>query len=138
MPPKTTKVQPAKASSGGKGAGGGRAGSRTSRGGGASASKSKGKSNGQVTTLPPIAGATEPPPPVHENDEYNMYDLDGHRIQSPEPTTRWGKFKWKARKWWRGSAAYRKKRQFHKWMEERRERKKCVRSRLIVFSSVIY
>ncbi len=72
--------------------------------------KGGGKSNGQTTTLPPIAGATKvkaaaaatAEEPVHENDLYNVYGVDGHkREESPEPKTRWGKFRKRARRWWR-------------------------------------
>ncbi len=123
MPPKPTKVQPAGSARGG-GRGGGRAGSTTRAG---STRGAGSKSNGQVTSLPPIAGATgkpgtQEPDQVlqHENDMYNEYDQDGHRIKSPEPTTRWGKFKKKFKSWWRNSALYRKKKEYQKWREERR------------------
>ena len=120
MPPRTQRVQPAasatstRGGSRGGGRGSARAGSTTTRGG---------KTNGQVTTLPPIAGATAPPDeegPLHENDIYNLYDQDGHRLKSPEPTTGWGRFKRKAGKWWRGTACYRKKKEYKKWREDRR------------------
>ena len=113
MPPKsTTKVQPsAKSGAGGKS----RAGTAAKKG----ASASNGGAKKDIKEE-----QTKVDVPQHENDEYNMYDIDGHRIKSPEPTTRWGKFKKKCRDAWRKSFLYAKKRQFHEWNKERLERKR--------------
>ena len=99
MPPKPTKVQPAPKSA-----------TAEKRG------KSGGAAKKKITDepLPPITTISSEKNdsnghPVHENEIYNEYDLDGHRVQSPEPKTKFGKFIRRVRKAWQKSAAYKKK-----------------------------
>ncbi len=106
MPPKQpTKVKPLS----------GRAGSSSSKSGRAPATQTSVKK--PLEPLPPLG---EPTAAAHENDMYNQYDLDGHRIKSPEPTSRWGKFVKRFTMWWRGSELYNKKKQFDQWRRDRR------------------
>ena len=106
MPPK--KVAPASAKTNGPK-------SAKSRGG-AAAKEAKAAAAAAEETKVPEPSA----PPQHENDMYNEYDIDGHRIKSPEPKSRWGKLRRRAAKAWRESACYAKKKQFHEWREKRR------------------
>lgn len=111
MPPKTTKVQPARVES-----------SKSARGKSGAAKK--------ITDepLPPINGDVKDhggngevngERVIHENEIYNEYDLDGRRIESPEPTTRWGKFRRRVRHWWKDSTLKARKeeymKQFYDW-----------------------
>ena len=119
MPPKsTTKVQPsAKSAAGGKS----RAGTAAKKGTTTAATSNGGakKDNNAVKEQEVKDEAVK-----HDNDEYNMYDIDGHRIKSPEPTTRWGKFKKKCRDAWKKSFLFKKKQRFHEWNRERCEKKR--------------
>ncbi|TRY79179.1 hypothetical protein TCAL_16105 [Tigriopus californicus] len=110
MPPKTTKVQPVRVES---------------------SKSARGKSGAKKITdepLPPISGDAKDQAGngevnnervIHENEIYNEYDLDGHRLESPEPTTRWGKFRRRVRHWWKDSTLKARKeecmKQFHEW-----------------------
>ena len=83
------------------------------------------KSRGGAGAKEAAKVAEEPPPQPsapaeHENDLYNEYDIDGHRIKSPEPKTRWGKFRKRALKAWRRTVCYKKKKQYQEWREKRR------------------
>ena len=69
---------------------------------------------------------TEEPPSYvqHENMMYNEYGLDGRRILSPEPTSRWGRYWKRARKAYRATAFYRKKRDLKQRWRDYREKKR--------------
>eukprot|EP00094_Tigriopus_californicus_P006236 TCALIF_06002-PA protein Name:"Similar to F55H2.5 Putative cytochrome b561 (Caenorhabditis elegans)" AED:0.05 eAED:0.05 QI:192/0.75/0.6/1/0.75/1/5/431/398 len=116
MPPKTTKVQPVRVES---------------------SKSARGKSGAKKITdepLPPISGDAKDQAGngevnnervIHENEIYNEYDLDGHRLESPEPTTRWGKFRRRVRHWWKDSTLKARKeecmKQFHEWRHRKHD-----------------
>ena len=116
MPPKTVRVKPVKNAN--ASAGGGKAAAASAAGKGGKSAKSAAapvaskktasaaapKTN-MVREVKPMTPVTprvkeeeeteEPPSYVqHENMMYNEYGLDGRRILSPEPTSRWGRY-WK-------------------------------------------
>ena len=119
MPPKTVRVKPVKNAN--ASAGGGKAAAASAAGKGGKSAKSAaapvaGKKTAsaaapktnmvrEVKPMTPVTPRvkdekeeeeTEEPPSYvqHENMMYNEYDLDGRRILSPEPTSRWGRY-WK-------------------------------------------
>ena len=65
--------------------------------------------------------------PVHENDMYNEYDLDGRRIEVI-PTTKWGIFWKKVDDGWKKTLPYKKLHEsaerWKAWSNERKERKR--------------
>ena len=142
MPPKTGRVKPAaKAAAGPKGAAGrdvkgAKSAAAASKNGpakkGATAPAAAAKSN-LVREVKPMTPAPTPalkeeaePPedPKHENPIYNEFDLDGHRIVSPEPTSKWGRLKKRARKAFHASALYQKNLQLKKRWRDYREKKR--------------
>ena len=110
MPPKqSSKVQPKSAASEKRGKNG------TGGGGGGKTKKITDEPLPPITTV----SSADPDKPLHENDIYNQYDLDGHRVASPEPKTRFGKLLKRVKKSWRRSILYQKKKEwlqkFHDW-----------------------
>ena len=143
MPPKTGRVKPVKnanASGVGKAAGkdgkSAKATAAPSKPGAANkkapAAAPKTNMVREVKPMTPVTpvlkeeeAAEEPPSYLqHENMMYNEYDLDGRRIASPEPTTRWGKFRKRARKAYHATAFYKKQRELKSRWKDYREKKR--------------
>ena len=148
MPPKTVRVKPVKNAN--ASAGGGKAAAASAAGKGGKSAKSAaapvaGKKTAsaaapktnmvrEVKPMTPVTPRvkeekeeeTEEPPSYvqHENMMYNEYDLDGRRILSPEPTSRWGRYWKRARKAYRATAFYRKKRDMKQRWRDYREKKR--------------
>ena len=140
MPPKTARVKPVKnANASGVG---GKAAGRDAKSAKSTASSKPGLANKKVpapkanvvrevkprTPVTPVLDEEAEEPPSsdmkHDNMMYNEYDLDGRRIMSPEPTTRWGRYWKRARKAYHASAFYKKKRELKKRCRDYREKKR--------------
>ena len=145
MPPKTGRVKPTRNANASGGVGGGKAAVGKSAKSTAASSKpglankkvpsAGAKSNNKVREVKPMTPVTprvvdeedkeEPPSYLqHENMMYNEYDLDGRRIMSPEPTSRWGKYWKRARKAYHATAFYQKKKELKTRWRDYRERKR--------------
>ena len=152
MPPKTVRVKPVKNAN--ASAGGGKAAAASAAGKGGKSAKSTASSKpaaapvagkktatsaapkpNMVREVKPMTPVTprvkeeeeteEPPSYVqHENMMYNEYDLDGRRILSPEPTSRWGRYWKRARRAYHATAFYRKKRELKQRWRDYREKKR--------------
>ena len=154
MPPKTVRVKPVKNANASAGGGKAAAASAAGKGGKsakstasskpaaapvagkktASAAAPKSNMVREVKPMTPVTPRvkeekeeeTEDPPSYvqHENMMYNEYGLDGRRILSPEPSTRWGRYWKRARKAYRATAFYRKKRELKQRWRDYREKKR--------------
>ena len=143
MPPKTARVKPVK-NANASGVGGNKAAAgRDAKSAKSTASSKPGPANKKALPAPkanavrevkprtpvtPVLDEEAEEPPSddmkHDNMMYNEYDLDGRRIMSPEPTTRWGKYWKRARKAYHASAFYKKKRELKKRWRDYREKKR--------------
>ena len=153
MPPKTVRVKPVKNANASAGGGKAAAASAAGKGGKSAKSTASNKpaaapvankKNASAAPKPNMVREVKPMTPVtprvkeekkedteeppsyvqHENMMYNEYGLDGRRILSPEPTTRWGRYWKRARRAYRATAFYRKKRDMKQRWRDYREKKR--------------
>lgn len=142
MPPKTGRVKPVRNANASASGVGGKAAGRDGKSAKSTASSKPGLANKnapapksnmvrEVKPMTPVApvleeeAEAEPPSDVkHDNPMYNEFGLDGRKIASPEPTTKWGRFWKRVRTAYHASAFYKKKRQLKKRWRDYREKKR--------------